>query len=83
MGIICKEEDKSEVISRILKMAVGDPSMRCKERHEVDESLAEYEYSAGVYGWLELSNGYMFFKDMKMFENFVQLFDIKPSKEKS
>jgi len=77
IAVICCAEDLQEVTNRILKMAVGDPSMRCKERHEVDESLAEQEYSKDVYGWLELDNGYMFFKDKLMFEHFCALFGIK------
>jgi len=76
IGIICKEEELQEVLSRIMRMAVGDPSIRCKESHEVDQSLAEYDYSKDVYGWLELDNGYMFFKDRKMFDNFCCMFDV-------
>lgn len=73
---ICKQEDFQEVTNRILKFAVGDPSMRCKEMHEVDASLAEHEYSKDVHGWLELDNGYMFFKSATMWFDFCKLFDV-------
>ena len=76
--VICNEQDKDEVVERIKKMAKGES--RHKERPCVDESIAESEYAKDNYGWLELDNGYMFFKCTKMYKRFCALFGIEPSK---
>ncbi|MFA5298593.1 MAG: hypothetical protein WC389_10360 [Lutibacter sp.] len=74
---ICQQEDEEEVVKRITHLAVGDPKYRTKERVELDKSLADYKYSKDIVGWLELDNGYMFFKDYSMFDSFRSLFGIK------
>ena len=73
--IICRFDDIDEIVKRIREMAVG--TSQHKERPEVDESLAEYEYSKDTYGWLELDNGYMFFKEERMWKNFCTMFGVK------
>lgn len=75
--IICKQEDEVEVVKRVVNFAVGNPAYRTKERVMLDESLANYEYAKDIVGWLELDNGYMFFKSRTMWINFCLLFNIK------
>jgi len=73
--IICDTDDKLEITTRIKTMALGEE--RCKERTEFAESLAEYRYGKDTVGWLDLDNGFMFFKDRVMFDNFSSLFKNK------
>lgn len=76
--IIAQKEDLQEVTNRIKTLAIGE--LRCKERPNFDESLAEYEYSKDIYGWLELNNGYMFFKDEVMYAHFCALSKVKDAR---
>ena len=73
--IIAQKEDLEEVTNRIKTLAIDE--LRCKERANFDESLARYEYSKDIYGWLELDNGYMFFKDEVMYAHFCALLKVK------
>ena len=74
--IICNKTDDLEVISRINKFAT-DSYHNTKERIILDASLAEAEYSNKTIAWLELDNGFMFFKDKECFEKMANLLGIK------
>ena len=73
--IIALKEDLQEVTNRIKTLAIG--GLRCKEHPNFAESLANHEYSKDIYGWLELDNGYMFFKDETMYVHFCALLGAK------
>ncbi len=44
---------------------VEPDSEETKEQIRLNEALANAEYSEKLIGWLELDNGYMFFKDQE------------------
>ncbi len=60
--IICNKEDKDEVVERISKFA-KESYHDTKEVISFDSALADAKYKERLIGWLELDNGYMFFKD--------------------
>lgn len=62
--IICNRADKDEVVERISKFA-KTPYNDTKEMINFDSALADAEYKERLIGWLELDNGYMFFKDQE------------------
>ena len=62
--VICAEKDKEEIIERLSNFAKGS-NRETKERIRLNEALANAEYSEKLIGWLELDNGYMFFKDQE------------------
>ena len=62
--MICNKEDKDEIIDRLSKFAKGS-DRSTKERVGFNEALANTKYREKLIGWLELDNGYMFFKDQK------------------
>ena len=73
--IIASKIDLQEVTNRIKTLAIDE--LRCKKRAEFASSLAKNEYSKDIYGWLELDNGYMFFKDEIMYAHFCALLRVK------
>lgn len=73
--IIAPKRDLQEVIDRIKTLAIG--GLRCKENSDFTESLSEQEYSKDIHGWLELDNGFMFFKDEVMYAHFCNLLGVK------
>ena len=76
--IICKKEDIEEVKERIEYYAITDYNTNqytTKEMVFLNSSLAGHKEK--LQGWLELDNGFMFFSKEEMFDNFVQLFDMK------
>lgn len=73
--IIAQKRDLREVTDRIKTLAIGE--LRCKENSDFAESLSEHEYSKDIYGWLELDNGFMFFKDKVMYVHFCALLKVK------
>lgn len=62
--IICNKEDRDEVVKRISKFAT-ESYHDTKEMVGLDGALANAEYKERLIGWLELDNGYMFFKDQE------------------
>ena len=62
--IICNKEDKDEVVERISKFAKNFTN-DTKEVILLDSALAEKSHKERLIGWLELDNGYMFFKDQE------------------
>lgn len=73
--VICKIEDKEEVLKRIRHFAKNSYS-NTKELVCLNESMAE-KSSREYIGWLELDNGYMFFIDEGAFRKICLLFQIK------
>ncbi|GAG28762.1 unnamed protein product, partial [marine sediment metagenome] len=72
--IICKGEDADEVEKRIRYYAVTDynnPPYVTKEMVFLNSALAGHREK--LKGWFELDNGYMFFSDKEMFENFAKM----------
>jgi hypothetical protein len=63
---ICKQAEEEEVRKRIALLAVDNYS-NTKERVMLDLSLANS--TERVVGWLELDNGFFFFRDKNMYEN--------------
>lgn len=63
--IICNKADKDEVVERISKFAKDDYSNDTKELVNLNSALANAKYKEDLIGWLELDNGYMFFKDQE------------------
>jgi hypothetical protein len=64
--IICDKKDKDEIVERISKFAKDDCYGDTKETVNLNSALANSEYRERLIGWLELDNGYMFFKDKKI-----------------
>lgn len=79
--VICNSNDVEEIKSRIKQFAVNNPEMRTKERVNLDSNLGGYEYSQDNVGWLELDNGYMFFTEEKMWDEFRLVLGEKKSTE--
>lgn len=61
--IICNKADKDEVVDRISKFAKDECYGKTKDSVNFNRALGEAEYTERLIGWLELDNGYMFFKD--------------------
>lgn len=80
--VICPSDYRAEVVSRIRVKALGEHStsknnFRTKESVGLDRSLAEEKYSEKLIGWLELDNGYFFFKDKEAFDKTRELFGLQ------
>jgi hypothetical protein len=71
---ICRQAEEEEVRKRIALLAVDNYS-NTKERVMLDVSLANS--TERVAGWLELDNGFFFFRDRNMYENIKILLGIK------
>lgn len=85
--VICRMADLAEVTRRIEAYAKGKTpkseegyDMGTKERVSLDGSLAEAEYDKRTIGWLELDNGYFFFKDIHAFRKTAELFGLTPAR---
>jgi len=73
--VICDSKMSKDVHSYLDQMARGEE--HCKERTEFAGSLAEHEFSKNTVGWFDLANGFMFFKDKQMFEDFRTLLGVE------
>lgn len=73
--IICKTTDKEEVVNRI-KTFAKNTFNNTKECINLDQSLAEIEFAKETIGWLELDNGFLFFKDEEAFKKVAKLFEL-------
>lgn len=74
--IICHKEFKNEVIERIKNWAVTDYN-NTKAVICFNWSLAELARYENIIGWLELDNGFIFFKDKEAFEKTKQIFGLQ------
>ena len=74
--VICNKADELEVTARVNVFAT-DKHHHTKELVGFNSSLAEAEYSNKTIAWLELDNGYMFFKEKDCFEKMANLLGIK------
>jgi hypothetical protein len=63
--IICPKAIKEEVSDYIRK--IGNEDERCKERTSFRASLASREFDRNIFGWFDIENLFMFFKDHRMF----------------
>jgi len=71
--VICKLEDKEEIVNRI-KLFSKNSFNDTKEMIHLDMALADKMHINNLSGWLELDNGYMFFICEEMYNKTVQLF---------
>ncbi|MCX6711177.1 MAG: hypothetical protein NTZ02_03760 [Candidatus Woesearchaeota archaeon] len=74
---LCRKEDEKGVKKTIKKLYSNEYSFHLKRPTYLKESFNEEEYLEKIAGWLELNNGFMFFKDKKMYERTLELFGIK------
>lgn len=72
--IIGDKSDLPEIKQRIIDLA-GD-KIQCKEVTYISKSCAELGYGAAVRGWQDIDNHFMFFKSMKMFNEFRRFFGL-------
>ena len=79
--IIGNRTDIITIIERINEMTLGKEN--CKERTKFSGSLANDKYYADILGWFDLDNGFMFFKDKNMFNDFKTLFGLWLRKDKN
>lgn len=71
--VYCRKEDREEVQTRIIAVAGGN--YRLKESSRLDNALDPInDFDAQTVGWLELDNGFAFFTDKAMWEQFCGLF---------
>jgi len=89
--VICLKEDRLDVCKHILKWAQSNypKGIDTKGTVNLNASLAAEdllkegaEYTEDTVGWLELDNGYFFFKDKEMYEKTCELFDVKKEEVK-
>ena len=74
---LCPSEYEKEVRNRISALRQDEYCWHKKEFCGLrDYFESDSEYAKRNVGWLELNNGYAFFVDMEMFEQFCQLFGI-------
>ena len=71
--IICNRADKNEVIERIENFAIGKGN-HTKEGVNLDRALSNAKYSEKYIGWLELDNGYLFFRNEETGKKTAELF---------
>jgi len=71
--IFCRKGDREEVTKRIVECAAD--TLRLKKPTMLHYTLdPEPDRNARTVGWLELDNGFAFFTDKTMWENFCGLF---------
>ena len=75
--LICNKADVDEIGFRIREWAKKEPYGHTKEAVNLNRALSGDEYSKNLIGWLELDNGFIFFKDKSSFNKMVSLFNIK------
>jgi hypothetical protein len=76
---ICPKPYEKEVIERIKLLRKGEMQLKCGigfDRY-FEPLKNSGEYYTRRKGWIELDNGFMFFVDKQMYENFKILFGVK------
>lgn len=75
--VLCRREWTDEVEQRISEWATGDRE-DLKERTKLSNALRPFnEWDGETVGWLELSNGFMFFTDRDMWAKTAALFGVE------
>jgi len=75
---LCKKEEQQEVEQIIRHLYLNERVYEhLLEPAWVRESFNDEDYHEKTAGWLEENNGFMFFKDKKMYEQTLELFGIK------
>lgn len=78
---LCPKDMSKKVNQRIRELYKGDRSL--KEPTNFHRSMEGEEYATRICGWLELDNGFMFFKDKEMFEQCCTLFGVQTQNDPS
>ena len=80
--VICRKDDKTEVIEHIKLMAAG--KTQTKRGHGFDSALdPTSEYDSKVIGWLELDNGFLWFLGYEEYVGMAKLLNLTPEKKEA
>lgn len=71
---LCHKSHADQVPDRIKLLATNPP--RSKEHIGLKDHFVITRYSSRAFGWLDCSNGFMFFVDVEMFDKTRNLFGI-------
>ncbi|MCX6710318.1 MAG: hypothetical protein NTV63_05215 [Candidatus Woesearchaeota archaeon] len=74
---ICKKEDENGVKKIITQLYDNENAIKLKAPALLKPSFEERKYFKDTLGWLELNNGFMFFKGKKMYAQTLEFFGIK------
>ena len=72
---LCHKDHANQVPERIKLLATNPPA--AKERVNLIDHFVPARYTTRAVGWLDCSNGFMFFVDVEMFDRTRNLFGIE------
>ncbi len=72
---LCHKDHAQDVPDRLKELATKPP--RAKEYVGLCDHYKETKYPVHATGWIDCSNGFMFFVDKVMFDKTCALFEVK------